>query len=116
MLPFPLYIMDSRQKAEVIDETRGDASSRDTSSSPAHGIGEKHHPPNHDDLDQAYWYVRESNNAVEATPQELAALRRKVDWWIVPIMFCCYTMQFIDKISLNVRILLLFSRVATAHR
>ncbi|KAI4116275.1 MAG: hypothetical protein LQ338_007742 [Usnochroma carphineum] len=90
--------MASPEKTEVFAETRGDASSGDTSSSPAHGIGEK---ANHNDLDQAYWYVHESNNAVEATPRELSALRRKVDWRIVPIMFCCYTMQFIDKVLLN---------------
>lgn len=102
--------MASPEKTEVFAETRGDASSGDTSSSPAHGIGEK---ANHNDLDQAYWYVHESNNAVEATPRELSALRRKVDWRIVPIMFCCYTMQFIDKVLLNVRIL--FSAAAIAH-
>lgn len=28
-------------------------------------------------------------------------IRRKVDWRIVPIMFLCYMVQFIDKISLN---------------
>ena len=57
------------------------------------------------DLDQAYWYVNESSTghdaAVAASPQELRRIRMKVDWWIVPIMFCCYTMQFIDKVLLN---------------
>lgn len=58
------------------------------------------------DLDQAYWYVQESGSHKEdkASAIELKALRRKTDWWIVPIMFCCYTMQFIDKVSLNVGI------------
>jgi hypothetical protein len=58
------------------------------------------------DLDQAYWYVQEpgSHKEDQASAIELKALRRKVDWWIVPIMFCCYTMQFIDKVSLNVGI------------
>lgn len=56
------------------------------------------------DLDQAYWYVQESrsHNEDQASASELNALRRKVDWRIAPIMFCCYTMQFIDKVSLNV--------------
>lgn len=34
--------------------------------------------------------------------QVLKALRRKIDWHIVPIMFCCYAMQLIDKVLLNV--------------
>jgi hypothetical protein len=58
------------------------------------------------DLDQAYWYVQESGSHKEGQVSdiELKALRRKIDWWIIPIMFCCYTMQFIDKVSLNVGI------------
>ena len=53
------------------------------------------------DLDKAYWYVQEHGTA-QWSALELKALRRKIDWWIVPIMFCCYTMQFIDKVLLNV--------------
>ena len=53
------------------------------------------------DLDNAYWYVQEHDTA-QWSALELKALRRKIDWWIVPIMFCCYTMQFIDKVLLNV--------------
>jgi len=34
---------------------------------------------------------------------DFKALRRKTDWHIVPLMFCCYTMQFLDKVVLNVR-------------
>jgi hypothetical protein len=33
---------------------------------------------------------------------DLARLRRKIDWHIVPLMFCCYTLQFLDKVILNV--------------
>ncbi|KAL8946603.1 MAG: hypothetical protein Q9222_007023 [Ikaeria aurantiellina] len=93
--------MDSHEKSEVVLETKGDTSSRDTSSSQAHGAGDQFHAAHGHDLDQAYFYVQEGNNAVEATPNELRALRRKVDFRIVPIMFCCYTMQFIDKVLLN---------------
>lgn len=57
------------------------------------------------DLDQAFWYVQESSVGSDVYPtsaSSLKALRRKIDWHIVPIMFCCYTMQFIDKVLLNV--------------
>jgi len=36
-----------------------------------------------------------------ASPAEIRRIRVKVDWWIVPIMFLCYTMRFIDKVLLN---------------
>ncbi|KAI4178211.1 MAG: hypothetical protein LQ346_007524 [Caloplaca aetnensis] len=93
--------MASGEKIEITAATRGDTPSTYSSTSPAYGNGQKQQSPDHHDLDQAYWYVQQSNNAAEATPSELAALRRKIDWRIVPIMFCCYTMQFIDKVSLN---------------
>ncbi|KAL3956277.1 hypothetical protein ACCO45_009123 [Purpureocillium lilacinum] len=32
---------------------------------------------------------------------DINALRHKIDWHIVPLMFCCYTMQFLDKVILN---------------
>lgn len=58
------------------------------------------------DLDRAFWYVQESSvgssDVYPTSASDLKALRRKIDWHIVPIMFCCYTMQFIDKVLLNV--------------
>jgi hypothetical protein len=82
----------------IVDERKGDSSSGGSSGVdiPAQTAGR--------DLDQAYWYVQESGSHQdeEATPNQLKALRRKIDWRIVPIMFLCYTMQFIDKVSLNV--------------
>ena len=64
------------------------------------GLGEQtlKHP------DQAYQYLERVGAGHDGSAAAgLAALRRKVDWNIVPIMFCCYTMQFIDKVLLNVR-------------
>jgi hypothetical protein len=34
--------------------------------------------------------------------QDVPALRHKIDRHIVPIMFLCYLMNFIDKVALNV--------------
>lgn len=31
----------------------------------------------------------------------LGKVRRLIDWRIIPIMFCCYTLQFLDKVILN---------------
>lgn len=33
---------------------------------------------------------------------DLAALRRKIDRRLLPYMFCCYVLQFLDKVMLNV--------------
>jgi hypothetical protein len=54
------------------------------------------------DPDQAYTFLTKIG-AADGVHSEvnLKSLRRKVDWRIVPIMFLCYTMQFIDKVSLN---------------
>ena len=64
-------------------------------------------PPSLKDPDQAYRFLQEHGAATthgeDVSGAGLSALRRKVDWNIVPLMFCCYTMQFIDKVLLNVR-------------
>lgn len=56
------------------------------------------------DPDLAYDFLA-NNTAQNVTSVDLVKLRRKIDWYIVPIMFLCYTMQFIDKVSLNVSLL-----------
>ncbi|KAF3479891.1 allantoate permease [Arthroderma uncinatum] len=56
------------------------------------------------DLDQAYQFLQtygETSDGEEATAEDLKKIRWKVDLYIIPIMFVCYTMQFIDKVSLN---------------
>jgi hypothetical protein len=52
------------------------------------------------DLDAACFYLTEHRNVAHAV--DLNALRRKIDWWIVPMAFLCYALQFIDKVLINV--------------
>ncbi|KAL3421352.1 major facilitator superfamily transporter [Phlyctema vagabunda] len=52
------------------------------------------------DLDDAFKYLHDHTNA-ESEGTNLSALRRKIDWHIVPIMFACYVLQFIDKVVIN---------------
>ena len=55
------------------------------------------------DLDRVHQFILNSSPFDdEASPIDLQVVRRKIDWRIVPIMFLCYTMQFIDKVLLNV--------------
>ncbi|KAI9892306.1 MAG: hypothetical protein M1814_001505 [Vezdaea aestivalis] len=56
------------------------------------------------DVDSALKYLEthgDGVSAAEADANYTTALRRKIDWRIVPIMFACYTMQFLDKVLIN---------------
>ncbi len=59
-----------------------------------------HEPDNSSELDAAWNFINEHGEASDSV--DLTALRRKIDWHIVPLMFLCYTMQFLDKVILNV--------------
>ncbi|KAK4215616.1 major facilitator superfamily domain-containing protein [Rhypophila decipiens] len=55
-------------------------------------------------LDAAWQFLdshRDKNTVVPTDDVYLAKLRRKIDWHIVPLMFLCYTMQFLDKVIIN---------------
>lgn len=55
------------------------------------------------DTDQAYEFlssVRVSTTQVSAV--DLASLRRRVDYRLIPFMWLCYTMCWLDKAILNV--------------
>lgn len=54
-------------------------------------------------VDDAWKFLSENRLAAEGQPVvDINALRRRIDWHIVPLMFCCYTLQFLDKVILNV--------------
>ncbi|OLN96782.1 Thiamine pathway transporter THI73-like protein 1 [Colletotrichum chlorophyti] len=53
-------------------------------------------------VDAAWNFLNEHRDAgIDTSSVDLNALRRKIDWRIVPLMFGCYTMQFLDKVILN---------------
>lgn len=55
-------------------------------------------------VDAALLFLKDHEHLQEAAAAvDLSRLRRKVDLWIVPIMFLCYTMHFVDRSLLNVR-------------
>ena len=55
------------------------------------------------EFDRARQYILDSSvTEAHSSAVDLSAVRSKIDWRIVPIMFCCYTMQFVDKVLLNV--------------
>ena len=71
----------------------------------------------HPSLVDAAWKYLDSHheNATHRGALELKALRRKIDWHIVPLAFLRYTVQFVDKVLLNVSRLLFFIRVIYEH-
>lgn len=55
------------------------------------------------EFDRARQYILDSSvTETDSSALYLSAVRSKIDWKIVPIMFCCYMMQFVDKVLLNV--------------
>ncbi|KAK3301752.1 major facilitator superfamily domain-containing protein [Chaetomium strumarium] len=53
-------------------------------------------------LDSAWKYL-DNHRDVDTSDLgvDIATLRRKIDWRIVPLMFLAYTLQFLDKVILN---------------
>ncbi|KAF6798722.1 allantoate permease [Colletotrichum sojae] len=62
----------------------------------------EHDPSSSGSVDAAWKYLNDHREAgVDTSSVDLDALRRRIDWRIVPLMFGCYTMQFLDKVILN---------------
>lgn len=57
------------------------------------------------EVDQAWKFLNDNRDAAAVNETEgidMLALRRKIDLRVVPLLFLCYTMQFLDKVILNV--------------
>ncbi|KAK3674050.1 hypothetical protein LTR78_005897 [Recurvomyces mirabilis] len=53
-------------------------------------------------VDQAYLFLSSVNeNGLALSGADRRKLLAKIDWRIVPIMFLCYAVSFVDKVSLN---------------
>lgn len=53
-------------------------------------------------LDKAAVYLRSHAQSFAERSVNSRGLLGKIDWKIIPIAFVCYTMQFMDKININV--------------
>lgn len=55
-------------------------------------------------MDRAYWFIETTkDDAGDLASIDTKKLRHNIDRRIVPVMLCCYIMQYIDKTLLNVR-------------
>ena len=52
------------------------------------------------EVDAALVYLKNEGTAV-MTEMDEKKLVRKIDWMIVPLMWCCYTLQYLDKTLIN---------------
>ncbi|CAI7664789.1 unnamed protein product [Penicillium bialowiezense] len=57
--------------------------------------------PGPDRADDAVVYLEGHANDADGPQVDLRALRRKIDLRLMPYMFCCYILQFLDKVMLN---------------
>lgn len=53
------------------------------------------------DADAALEFLRQGNDAVSMTAEDERKLKRKIDWRVVPLMFGCYFLQYLDKTLVN---------------
>jgi hypothetical protein len=53
--------------------------------------------PTYNDGDKALEFLRGEAEIGEGEDVDEKALVRKIDWMIVPLMFCCYLLQYLDK-------------------
>ncbi|KAG8629971.1 hypothetical protein KVT40_001590 [Elsinoe batatas] len=54
------------------------------------------------ELDEAHGFLTTTTvTDTDKRDVSLNTLYRRVDWRILPVMFCCYTLQFLDKVVLN---------------
>lgn len=58
---------------------------------------ENNEKPVFNDGDKALEFLRTEAEVGEGDAIEEKRLVRKIDWQIVPLMFCCYFLQYLDK-------------------
>lgn len=51
--------------------------------------------------DAALDFLRHEGAVRDMTPEDEKRLRRKIDWMVMPLMWCCYCLQYLDKTLIN---------------
>lgn len=68
------------------------------SRAPSPGIGEVTDIKNGD---AALDFLRHEGSVAQMTAEDEKRLVRKIDWMIMPLMWCCYCAQYLDKTLIN---------------
>ena len=67
------------------------------------------------DGDEALRFLKNQHDVGELTAEEEKKLLRKIDWMIMPLMWSCYCLQYLDK-TLGMDSLPHFHNIRPAHR
>ncbi|KAI7561354.1 MFS general substrate transporter, partial [Hortaea werneckii] len=51
--------------------------------------------------DAALDFLRSEGNVRPMMPEDEKKLLRKIDWMVMPLMWCCYCLQYLDKTLIN---------------
>ncbi|CAI0645144.1 unnamed protein product [Colletotrichum noveboracense] len=84
--------MDTKEKLDI----EKSASSREAQ--PETIVGEVKDVSN---ADAALEFLRQCGDVNPMTDEDERRLKRKIDWRIVPLMFACYILQYLDKTLIN---------------
>ncbi|KAF6826090.1 allantoate permease [Colletotrichum musicola] len=84
--------MDSHQKTDI------EKAKRSFDDQPETLVGEVKDVSN---ADAALDFLRQHGDVSEMTSEDERRLKRKIDWRIVPLMFGCYILQYLDKTLIN---------------
>jgi len=99
-------VVDVVCSPRVIPDLTSNMSSSSNKSDPQVGVLETTASPTEKppavEVDNAWGYLDHHRDADLLNPVDIDKLRKKIDWRIIPVMFCAYTIQFLDKIILNV--------------
>lgn len=68
---------------------------------PELAIGEVQDVKDVKNADAALDFLRHEGEVVEMTAEDEKKLVRKIDWMIMPLMWCCYVAQYLDKTLIN---------------
>ncbi|KNG52085.1 allantoin permease [Stemphylium lycopersici] len=85
---------------EVINESK----SGDLSPSPQPydvEIGTVDETSKHTNGDEALKFLKNAHDVGMLTPEGERILLRKIDWMVMPLMWCCYCLQYLDKTLVN---------------
>jgi sugar phosphate permease len=83
---------------EMIHESK----SGNTSPSPPHSdieVGIVEEPSKNGD--EALKFLKTAHGVGALSPEDERRLVRKIDWMIMPLMWCCYCLQYLDKTLVN---------------
>jgi hypothetical protein len=86
--------MSTQEKQATHDSKSGHLSPTPDSDVEVGSVGAVDETP---DGDEALRFLKNQHAVGEMTAEEERSLVRKIDWMIMPLMWACYCLQYLDK-------------------